>query len=360
MKVLHLPTYTGGQAWGLAQGERSLGLDSKVLVRNNEWLGYSCDIDLGLDKMSSPFAKFAKLTKTFFQIRNKYDVFHFNFGSSLFHSPQNHLNHLELPFYPKQAKLFATYNGCDIRQKYITMQRTSIAACHNSTCYNGQCNSGKLDELRLKGITKMQKYVQHIWAVNPDLLYFLPPHMSSFLPYSISLDGIAVNLPKLERKKIKIIHAPTNRAAKGSDYIFTAIAKLEKTHAEYFDFKVIENIPHAQALQLYQDADLVIDQILIGWYGGFAVEVMAMGKPVIARIATEDLHFLPLQMAKEVQEAVINADPISIFTVLKQCIEDRKLLQDYANTAIEYARKWHHPHYVASLTKEKYESSSSK
>ena len=85
----------------------------------------------------------------------------------------------------------------------------------------------------------MQKYVQHILAVNPDLLYFLPPQMSSFLPYSISLDGIAVNLPKLERKKIKIIHAPTNRAAKGRDYIFKAIAKLEKTHAEYFDFNVI-------------------------------------------------------------------------------------------------------------------------
>ncbi|CAN1209692.1 Glycosyl transferase group 1 [Tumidithrix helvetica PCC 7403] len=355
MKVLHLPTYTGGHSWGLAQGEKTFGLDSFVLFKSNDWLLYPCDIDLGLDKISSPILKFAKLAKTFLEIRSQYDVFHFNFGSSLFHSPHNHLNHLELPFYPKEAKLFATYNGCDIRQKYPTMLRTKIAACHNADCYNGQCNSGSLDRFRQQGIQKMQQYVQHIWALNPDLMYFLPHEKSSFLPYAISLDGIEPVVPKVHRKKLKIVHAPTNRAAKGSDYILAAIAQLQKTHSEYFDFAIVEKIPHTQALQLYREADLVIDQILIGWYGGFAVEVMAMGKPVIARIAQADLHFLPPQMAKDVQETVIHADPNSIYEVLRHCLEDRQMLERHAEASIDYARKWHHPKCVASLTKQQYE-----
>ena len=33
---------------------------------------------------------------------------------------------------------------------------------------------------------------------------------------------------------------------------------------------------------MYAQADLVVDQVLIGWYGALAVETMAMGKPVIA------------------------------------------------------------------------------
>ena len=39
---------------------------------------------------------------------------------------------------------------------------------------------------------------------------------------------------------------------------------------------VVENTPHTKALKIYEEADIVIDQVLIGWYGGFGVEVMKM------------------------------------------------------------------------------------
>ena len=38
MKILHLPTSVGGNSWGLAQGEKALGLDSKVLIDSNNWV----------------------------------------------------------------------------------------------------------------------------------------------------------------------------------------------------------------------------------------------------------------------------------------------------------------------------------
>jgi hypothetical protein len=122
------------------------------------------------------------------------------------------------------------------------------------------------------------------------------------------------------------------------------------------EIQLVENIPYVQALQIYRDADLIIDQILIGWYGAFAVEVMKMGKPVIARIAKEDLHFVPEQLAKDVLDTVITADPTNIYEVLLQCIEDRIFLERHSEASLEYVHKWHNPHYVASLTKEKYEA----
>ena len=39
-----------------------------------------------------------------------------------------------------------------------------------------------------------------------------------------------------------------------------------------------------KALKIYEEADIVIDQVLIGWYGGFGVEVMKMGKPLAVYI----------------------------------------------------------------------------
>src|SRR5262249_38314037 len=68
--------------------------------------------------------------------------------------------------------------------------------------------------------------------------------------------------------------------------------------ASRFDFEYvpIRSVSHEDAMKLYRSADLVIDQLLAGWYGGIAVETMAMGKPVACYIPDEDLYVLPPEM----------------------------------------------------------------
>lgn len=357
MKVLHLPDSCGGNAWGLAQGEKKLGLESTVLVKSDSWLKYPADISLQLQQIRYKSLGLLKVFLTFLRIRKKYDVFHFNFGSSLLHFParSSFLCQPELPFYPKSAKLFVTYQGCDARQKYKTMQRAKIAACHEAGCYKGMCNSGVEDQRRRDGIEKMSRYARHMWAVNPDLLYFLPPEKSSFLPYSVAYHDDIFYPPKFE-KKLRIVHAPTQRECKGSGYILKALEAVQKKYPHVIEVQLVENVPHQKALEIYRQADLIIDQILIGWYGAFAVETMMMGKPVIARIAEADLHFIPEQMAIDLKQSVINADPASIQSVLERCVEDRCFLEQRAQACREYAFKWHSPEYVASITKAAYET----
>lgn len=357
MKILHLPTSVGGNAWGLAQAEKLLNLQSEVFVLSPPGInGYPYDFCMDLKDKKTKVGRLLHKVKFFLEIRKKYDVFHFNYGSSFFNMP--HLGPLfinwELPFYPKSAKLFVTYNGCDARQKYPTMQRCAIAACHDKGCYHGICNSGVLDEQRRVGIRKMSKHVAHMWALNPDLLHFLPKEKSSFLPYTICFPSQKV-YPILKLKKLKIVHVPTNPEAKGSLYILQAIERLKIKYEEYFEFITADKLmPHAMLMALYQEADLVIDQVLIGWYGASAVEAMMMGRAVIARINPDDLHFIPPHMAKDVQESIIHADPFSIYAVLERCIHDREFLAAKAAAGTEYVRKWHDPKYVAHLTKERY------
>lgn len=365
MHVLHLPTAAAGHAWGLAQGERALGLNSHVLVAMQNWLNYPVDISLDLDRVSTFSRKSLRLISTFISIRNKYDILHFNFGRSLFYLPYKikskfpsllkHFDLADLPLYSRNVKLFVTYNGCDARQKYPTIERTLLSACHNSDCYDGICNSGELDIIRRQSIVKMAKYVQHMWALNPDLLHFLPKEKSSFLPYSVNLDNISLAKPDFHKKKLKIVHAPTSRVVKGSDIILNVLEEVRKDHSSEIEVEVVENLSHERAINTYKQADLFVDQILIGWYGGVAIEVMSMGKPVICRIAEEDLHFIPRKMAADLKDAFINAGQIDLKEALLQCIEDRELLKRKSEAALEYARKWHDPKYVASITKEAYE-----
>ena len=132
--------------------------------------------------------------------------------------------------------------------------------------------------------------------------------------------------------------------------------KIIQKYGSIVDFRLIENIPHDQAVKIYREADLVIDQILIGWYGALAIEVMSMGKPVICRIADEDLQFIPKQMAEDVREAFVNVSPDDLEEVIGRCIEDRVFLKRKSEAAINYARTWHDPEYVAKITKKAYES----
>lgn len=362
LRVLHLPSFTGGNAYALVQGERKLGLRSEQLVTEEGRFGYPADINLHLDRFG-PLGRLLRAGTTFLKVRNRYDIFHFNFGSTLLHARFGSslprplcrlLNQLDLPFYPKRSKLFVTYNGCDIRQKYPTMERTKIAACHQEMCYDGVCNDRFWDGQRQRAMEKMGRYVDHMWALNPDLLHFLPKENSSFLPYTVC-NWETKLYPPHPRGKLLIVHAPTQRVTKGTLYLFEAIDQLKREFPSQFEVRLVEGLPFQEALAIYRRADLIVDQLLIGWYGGFAVECMLMGKPVVVRIAEEDLCYLPSAMAEELRGAVIWADPSTVYEQLRRAIEDRLWLMECGKRAAAYARRWHDPAYVASLTKEKYE-----
>ena len=98
MRILHLPTSVGGNSWGLSQGERHIGLDSTVLVYGTNYLQYKADRVISIPShgiLKKPIA-LTKLINTFGEIRNKYEVFHFNFGSSLIDAPRYGMNALDL------------------------------------------------------------------------------------------------------------------------------------------------------------------------------------------------------------------------------------------------------------------------
>jgi hypothetical protein len=354
LRVLHLPTPVGGHYWGLAQGERKLGLDSSTLVTQDSWVKYPADINLKIDTLMR-VGKMARLVGAFLKHRNRHDVFHFNFGTSLLDFPQYGFPLLDLPWYPKGKKIVMTYNGCDARQKHKTMARVPFSPCHEDCCNGGICNSGKADRIKARKIEKVARYADHIFAVNPDLMWFLPPGKSSFLPYAIAEWDNIRSLPYSPGETLTIVHAPTNRAAKGTEQILQAISRLKARHRE-IEVRLVENIPNKDALEVYRSADLVVDQVLAGWYGGLAVEVMKMGKPVAVYIREEDLRFIPPAMAADLKDAVIHVTPHDMESVLEGYLQDRELLKRKSEAGREYVARWHDPLYVAGITKAVYES----
>lgn len=354
MNILHLPTNVAGNSYGLARGERALGHNTTVIQAVDSWLHYPADITLVKDTPQNAI-QWGKLgldaLVTFLKVYNKFDVFHFDFGSSLLDMMEKRINLWDLPYYDGVTVM--TYQGCDARQKYPTMERTPFSACHLLGCYGGKCDNIYRDEIKAKRIKKVDKHIDIIYALNPDLLYFLPER-AQFLPYTIpswyNIEPVSYTV----KNPIRIVHAQTDRTVKGTNTIIHIIRKLQHFYPGKIDFRLIEKVPHTQAIQEFRQADLVIDQLLVGWYGAFAVELMKMGIPVMSFVRDADLCFIPDDMAQDLHRSLINVNPYTLESSLAALIEDPSVLEHYHKQSIEYVNKWHDPEKVAKRVVDDY------
>ena len=53
------------------------------------------------------------------------------------------------------------------------------------------------------------------------------------------------------------------------------------------ELEIVEGLHHDEARRRYERADIVVDQLNAGWYGLFAIEAMALGKPVVTFLHDE-------------------------------------------------------------------------
>ncbi len=151
-----------------------------------------------------------------------------------------------------------------------------------------------------------------------------------------------------------VLHAPSHRGVKGTRYILDAISRLKKEGIS-LELILVEGLSHSEVKQVYERADLLIDQLLCGWYGGVAIELMALGKPVICYIRKEDLKFIPEKMRQELP--IINATPATVYTVLKEWLTVRKHeLLEVGRRSRAYVERWHDPLKIAAKLKGEYEA----
>lgn len=346
MRVLHCPNETGGHAWGLSRAERALGVQSDVMVRRSSWLEFPCDVDLRLRDQSLP-AGLLRLGRFFLHAARTYDVFHFNWGMSLLDHRAWRAHYWDFPLLKRLGKrIIVTFQGCDARMKMLSRERFSTSAC--AECDVAWCTP-KMDALRQKRIQKVCAYADHVFAVNPDLLHYLPG--AEFLPYA-SVNphewtaGEASVAQTAPAGPFRVLHMPTNRSIKGTKYVEQACAQL-RAEGLPVDLMLVERVPHGQIQALIAQADVVVDQLLIGWYGGLAVEAMAMGKPVLCYLREDDLkRFVPFHE----RIPIVRTTKGTLAQDLRALLESPARRQDVSRAGRQFVLDVHDPMKIAEKT----------
>jgi glycosyltransferase involved in cell wall biosynthesis len=79
------------------------------------------------------------------------------------------------------------------------------------------------------------------------------------------------------------------------------------------ELDIVEGLRHDEARRHYERADIVVDQLNAGWYGIFALEAMALGKPVLSYLRDEAVQETERALGVEVP----------IVGITKETIRDR-------------------------------------
>jgi hypothetical protein len=185
---------------------------------------------------------------------------------------------------------------------------------------------------KLEFIRRIEYYADSIHAL-PDIsgLFLRPFHLTR-LPFAID------NLPhKIADNKIPvIIHAPSNRAIKGTDKIVTTLHRLNADGLK-FEFKLLENMPNHLVKEEILNADILIDQIFLHYPSVFSIEGMAMGCAVAMRFYENEFENPP----------ICNVNENNLYDKVKLLIESREYRLELANAGRNYIKKFHSPEYVA-------------
>lgn len=372
MKILHGPVNVGNQPWVLSRAERQLGASSDVVARSDTWLGYAAD------RMLSPknagFLETAIRSMAFGLTGQwRYDVLHFYFGQtflspgfplsvpgSLLSRPSlltdtiNRLSALDLHAARLvNKKLFMTLQGCDVRLANEGNKRNEWTMCAPQHCELYQRCLDALDHRRHFLIDKVLPLFDRVFYLNPELGHVVPN--GRFLPYAnVEIEKFDVTPPTAQGRP-KIVHAPTAGRIKGTPMILNALEQLRSRYD--FDLVLVEKTSHEQALEIYRSADLAIDQVLAGWYGGFAVEMMAMGKPAACYIRDEDMMFVPDAIKRDLP--VYRLNPGNLVEDIAAILDRRSEWFARGQASRLYVERWHNPTLIAKAMLRAYESPNS-
>jgi hypothetical protein len=336
----------GGNPQGLARAERAIGLDSIAVTLAPSPFGYAPDEVLrepGVGRLRYE----ARRARLLVRALRHFDVVHFNFGRTIL---PRAFRMADLRLLAEAGKVIAvTFQGDDVRQGEPARRRGGLSLPERVP----DAYPPEVDLERRERAAKFARWAHVISYLNPDLAGLLPSS-AVFMPYAHVDPGEWTPVGRSEPPARPIVvHAPSARALKGTEHVLDAAKRLAGEGVD-FDLVLVEGVTQAEARAVYADASLAVDQLYVGWYGGFAVEAMALAVPVMSYIRADDLHVVPEEMRDALP--IIRTTPDTILADLRAWLTERRgdlVPQGVAGRA--YVERWHDPARVASALRERYE-----
>ncbi len=251
-----------------------------------------------------------------------YDVFHFLFNRTLMPDGSD-----IIPLKLLNKTVFMHNLGSEIRIPSIA--RSHHPFWHYAEEYLNQLN----EDIICSNLKIYSSWIDHCIINDQEMLSYVEPYYKNTHMIGLPIDlkkypyiGIKNEVP------LKFVHAPTNQSVKGSTYFESAILHLQKKYNILY--QRIERTGHEDAIKQYAEADIVLDELIIGTYGSLTIECLAMGKCVVTFInpGFDTPH------GSEIPVWSVNVD--NIIDRLELLINSPEIRQSLSNAGRAYVEKF--------------------
>jgi glycosyltransferase involved in cell wall biosynthesis len=253
LRVVHTPLNVAGIPWTNVQALRRKGVDATLVVVERQKLHPEADVSL--DRPAGFWGRQAVQWPAFLRLLPRTDVFHFYFGWTLV--PRK----LQWPILKATGrKSVLHFLGSDIRGR----SREELGYARGA-------------DARIVGSYDALRWMPDAHVVPPGL------DLRDYTPVASE-----------DTARPVVLHAPSSRKRKGTEHVIAACERLG------VELDIVEGLRHDEARRHYERADIVVDQLNAGWYGIFALEAMALGKPVLGYLRPEAVQQTQREMGVEV------------------------------------------------------------
>jgi hypothetical protein len=191
------------------------------------------------------------------------------------------------------VKLFVWTYGGDVRDQTTTQKLGEPNCCTDcqSVGVACVCFAGK----RLDNVSRVVRSATQTFSMG-DMIEYTPGSRNNlfFWPVDLTRENGATyrtEFPRRHDRPLRVVHAPNHPQFKGTIYLRTAVEEL-KAEGAPIELVLVQGKSNREALDVYRSADVIFDQCMIGFHGYFALEAMALGKPVMCFIRKPDVYLL--------------------------------------------------------------------
>jgi len=278
------------------KSEKLLGFNSYSLVRYTTHLSHDFDFILSRYAKGNRFTYGALILFSYIAVALLSKQVHAFFDSGIIPSGKfRQFSSVELFTYKcLRINLFFWAYGGDVRTREATIPLGNPNCCTHCTQIGNACIcSTDLWKKNYKNIVIVAKAVFSMG----DMIEYTNGSLNNlfYWPINLAKDNGRYYLPVFPspdaKRALRIVHSSNHRDLKGTAYLERAIESLRSKNID-IELVVVENTPNSMALEIYRTADIIFDQCLIGFHGYFALEAMALGKPVMSFIRKPNEYLL--------------------------------------------------------------------
>lgn len=326
LKVLIFGHEIGGQMQLLAEGLRARGIEATAAAVNEDFRRFRCDVHV-YPRGGRLRKEIARWAFGEFAMAN-YDVFHFFWGVSLWSFWRWHL--LDLPVLRALGRrIVVHFRGLDLVDiGTFDRARESVVRPESGGTPLVQLTS-RADQRRK--LARWRRWAHALLISEPDLWDLVPE--ATLSPQVLDISQWPKSEKKSRNNEVTIVHAPTNRRKKGTEFVVQACEELQRRGLPV-RLVLVEGMPYREVLELYRQADIAVDQVLYGWHGKFSVETMNMGIPTVCYIREDLLKHRP-------DLPIVSATPGNLADTLEALIRDGERREALAVAGPRYVQRYH-------------------